>query len=179
MPFAFVSDNASFPFQSQGLINLFLNWKFCLSTCFLRTQLSGHRKTKAMAASAGHSTFESVAFLSDSLPWQKGQKADSLLKPPLSGTNSDREGRVPSTFALPHLHAPWRFTFQHRSVGRACPFKPQHSASSILFVSQLTVGAGLQEATCALHQLRVTYMIYCLFLVRPLRSDIFHVACMK
>lgn len=80
MPFAFVSDNASFPFQSQGLINLFLNWKFCLSTCFLRTQLSGHRKTKAMAASAssaGHSTFESVAFLADSLPWQKGWKAQT------------------------------------------------------------------------------------------------------
>lgn len=65
MPFAFVSDNLSFPFQSQGLINLVLNWKFCLSTRFHRTQLSGHPKTKAMAASAssaGHSTFESVAF---------------------------------------------------------------------------------------------------------------------
>lgn len=35
MPFAFVSDNLSFPFQSQGLINLVLNWKFCLSTAFI------------------------------------------------------------------------------------------------------------------------------------------------
>ena len=110
MPFAFVSDNLSFPFQSQGLINLVLNWKFCLSTRFHRTQLSEHPKTKAMAASAssaGHSTFENVAFLADSLPRQKGQKIQKEashyipLKPPLSGINSDHKGRVPSRFTLP------------------------------------------------------------------------------